>query len=147
LRSGAVINMFVCRHPIHFVFQEPSMKTLTPAGLALAFPLLALSLPALAQHHGSHGQQAPAATVTPSTKAFEAANERMHKDMAIKFSGNADIDFFKGMIPHHQGAIDMAKVVLEHGKNPETKKMAQEIIAAQEKEIAFMREWLKKQGQ
>ncbi|MGL4281240.1 MAG: CopM family metallochaperone [Albidovulum sp.] len=102
--------------------------------------------PALAQHHGSHGAT-PAATASPSPKAFEAANDRMHRDMAIKFSGDADIDFIKGMIPHHQGAIDMAKVVLQHGKDAETKKLATEIIAAQEKEIAMMQEWLKKRGQ
>lgn len=103
---------------------------------------------ALAQHsgHGSHGA-APRANEPASTKAFRAANDKMHKDMDIKFSGDADIDFFKGMIPHHQGAIDMAKVVLQHGKDPEAKKLAQEIIAAQEKEIAFMRDWLKKRGQ
>jgi uncharacterized protein (DUF305 family) len=103
---------------------------------------------ALAQHsgHGSHGA-APQRNAPASTQAFRAANDKMHKDMDIKFSGDADIDFFKGMIPHHQGAIDMAKVVLQHGKDPETKKLAEEIIAAQEKEIAFMRDWLKKRGQ
>lgn len=103
---------------------------------------------ALAQQHGAHGAHGaqPAGKETPSTKAFRAANDKMHKDMAIQFSGDADVDFIKGMIPHHQGAIDMAKVVLAHGKDPETRKLAEEIIAAQEKEIAFMREWLKKKG-
>ncbi len=96
--------------------------------------------------HGHHQHGAPAASEPASTRAYRAANDRMHKDMDIKFSGDADVDFFKGMIPHHQGAIDMAKVVLEHGKDPETRKLAQEIIAAQEKEIAEMREWLKKRG-
>lgn len=79
-----------------------------------------------------------------STKAFIEANARMHKDMAIAFSGNADIDFVRGMIPHHQGAIDMAKIVLEHGKDTEIRTLAEGIIKAQESEIAEMQAWLKK---
>ena len=50
------------------------------------------------------------------------------------------------MIPHHQGAVEMAKVALKHAKDPETKRMAQKIIDDQEKEIAEMQEWLKKNG-
>lgn len=78
-----------------------------------------------------------------STKAFKAANARMHQGMAIEFSGNADVDFTRGMIAHHQGAIDMAKVELEHGKDPTQRKLAEAIIKAQQKEIADMQAWLK----
>jgi len=70
----------------------------------------------------------------------------MHKEMGIAFSGDADVDFARGMIPHHQGAVDMAKVVLAHGKDPELRKLAEGVITEQEKEIAFLRDWLKKQG-
>ena len=72
--------------------------------------------------------------------------EKMHKDMMIEPTGDADVDFVQGMIPHHQGAVDMAKIVLKEGKDPEIKKFAQDIIDAQEKEIIFMKDWLKKHG-
>ena len=68
----------------------------------------------------------------------------MHKDMAIAYSGNADVDFVRGMIPHHQGAIDMARIVIVNGKDPDIRKLAEEVIKAQESEIAWMRDWLKK---
>lgn len=120
--------------------------------LVIFWGLFFLTPAAYAQHagHTMPGHAVPTAKNSDvdnaSTKAFKAANEAMHKGMDIKFTGDSDIDFFKGMIPHHQGAIDMAKVVLAHGKDAETRKLAEAIIAAQEKEIAFMREWLKKKG-
>ncbi|SIQ03618.1 protein of unknown function [Rhizobium sp. RU33A] len=90
--------------------------------------------------HGAMGD-------SPSSKAFAEANAKMHKDMAVPLTGNADVDFVQGMIPHHQGAIDMAKIVLEYGKDPEIRKLAEEVIAAQEGEIAMMKAWLAKNGQ
>jgi uncharacterized protein (DUF305 family) len=91
---------------------------------------------------GHQGHRGSSAAASPSTRAFEEANAKMHRDMAISFIGNADIDFVRGMIPHHQGAIDMARVVLQFGTNEQTKKWANEIIVAQEREIAEMKEWL-----
>lgn len=106
-----------------------------------ALALASLPLPALAQHAG-HGAPTPTDS-SASIKAFEAASANMHKDMAIAYTGDADVDFVRGMIPHHQGAIDMARVVIKHGKDPAIRKLAQGIIVAQEKEIAQMRGWLK----
>lgn len=83
----------------------------------------------------------------PASMAFRGVNANMHRDMAIAYTGNADVDFARGMIAHHQGAIDAAKVVLAFGEDPEIRKLAEDIIKAQEGEIAFLREWLQKHGQ
>ena len=82
------------------------------------------------RHSIDHGKAKTAKS--PSTAGYQAANAKMHKDMAIRYSGDADVDFARGMIPHHQGAIDMAKVVLAHGKDPEIRKLAEEVIKAQD---------------
>lgn len=110
---------------------------------------LAAPLPAMAQEatgHEGHDMGAMKGDMGPASMAFMEANDRMHQGMAIEFTGNADVDFIKGMIPHHQGAVEMAKIVLEHGKDPEVRKLAEGIIAAQEAEIKWMTEWLAKNG-
>ncbi len=113
---------------------------------------VALASPALAQDHNTHktmqhdAAAMPAGDQSAPSKAFSAANAKMHKDMAIEFTGNADKDFVLGMIAHHQGAIDMAKVELDYGKDAEIRKLAEDIIAAQEGEIKQMKAWLGKSG-
>lgn len=80
----------------------------------------------------------------PSTKEYKEASGKMHSRMIIPYTGDSDVDFVKGMIPHHQGAVEMAQVLLKYGKDPEIKALAQSIIDAQNKEIAQMEAWLKK---
>jgi len=83
-----------------------------------------------------------AADVSPSIAAFMAANEKMHRDMAITFTGDADRDFAASMIPHHEGAIEMARVQLAHGRDPGMRSLAEAVIRAQESEIAALRAFL-----
>jgi uncharacterized protein (DUF305 family) len=96
------------------------------------------------QRPGAHNHAQAPANATPATRAFLAANEKMHRDMAITYSGNADRDFVAGMIPHHQGAIDMARIVLQHGGDAEVRALAEGIIRDQEREIAQMQAILRR---
>ncbi len=94
---------------------------------------------------GSMGGMAmggPAGDQSVASLALNAVNEKMHREMAIAFTGNADVDFVRGMIAHHQGAIDMAKLVRAFGSDAQIRELAEAIIEAQEAEIAMMRAWL-----
>jgi uncharacterized protein (DUF305 family) len=82
-----------------------------------------------------------------STQAFKAADDKMMQGMsAPEYTGDTDRDFVAHMIPHHQGAIEMAQVELKYGKDPELKRLARDIIKAQHDEIAFMHRWQAKHG-
>jgi Domain of unknown function (DUF305) len=68
-----------------------------------------------------------------------AAMTKMMNDMAVQPTGDVDADFVAMMVPHHQGAIEMARAVLRYGRNAQIKRLAQEIIVTQQQEIAVMR--------
>ena len=89
----------------------------------------------------------PKGDTSPSSLAFCGVIAKMQQEMALTYTGNADVDFAKAMIAHHQGAIDMAKTVLAFGKDPEIKKMAESVVEAQEAELGLFKEWLKLKGQ
>lgn len=91
----------------------------------------------------ARGGQA-AAVNEDAVAAYKEAMAAMHKNMAITYSGDADVDFVRGMIPHHQGAIDMAWVLVKYGRDAELREIAQDVIRSQQQEIAFMNNWLKK---
>ena len=105
-------------------------------------------------HGASSGAQAPMpgmastpANASPATKAYMDAMDKMHGPMTEGAqASDADVAFVKGMIAHHQGAIDMAKVRLQYGKDPQTKKWADDVIREQAREIDEMQAWLKKNG-
>jgi uncharacterized protein (DUF305 family) len=107
------------------------------------------ALPAACQseHAGHMGTTTDTSGMTDMHKAYAAALDKMHAPMAAGvMAADPDVAFVCGMIPHHQGAIDMAKVVLEHGRDEQTRKWAHDVIREQQREITEMQEWLRKRA-
>ena len=131
-----------------FIVVAATVALFATAGAAQTPPVDHSKMDHSKMDHSKMGTAAaPAAGATAdaaSTTAFKSANDKMHAGMNIPFTGNADKDFVNGMVPHHQGAIEMAKIVLQYGKDPALKKLARNIVKTQDKEIAFMKAWLAK---
>jgi hypothetical protein len=82
----------------------------------------------------------------PQWSGLVGSMMKMHYDMsAIEQTGNADADFVRVMLPHHQAAVDMTRVQLLHGKDPQMRRLAQEIISDHQLEIELMQLWLTQQ--
>lgn len=116
------------------------------SGIALSALSFSANAQTAAPEPHSGMQHAPDATASASTQAFQQGGEKMMKEMDQPYTGDADKDFVAHMIPHHAGAVDMAQVQLKYGKDPELRKMARDIIKAQQTEIAFMKKWQAKHG-
>lgn len=119
-------------------------------GLSMALAATA----AIAQQPAPHSGMKPAMdmkTMQPmesdsaATKGYKASMMSMMTGMPA-YTGDADVDFMKQMKVHHQAAIDMAKVELDYAKDAQAKKLARDIVDAQEKEIATIDAWLKAKG-
>ena len=94
---------------------------------------------------GTHERGTQVST-DPDWSELITSMDKMHMAVgAIQPTGNSDVDFVRLMLPHHQAAIDMAKTQLLYGKDPQMRRLAQEIITDQQLEIQLMQRWLKQQ--
>jgi hypothetical protein len=110
------------------------------AAFAFILGVAPIAMAADASHAHASAASPPGPTAeTPFLDENTAAMNKMMEDMAIKPTGDVDRDFVAMMVPHHQGAIDMALAVLRYGHNEQLKRLAQEIIVTQQQEIAAMR--------
>ncbi len=90
---------------------------------------------------------APIAETGAMQQAYAQGMNAMHDEMMLGIADPvADMAFARGMLPHHKGAVDMAQVQLQYGKDPEMRQLAQQIIDAQQPEIEQMQNWIKSNG-
>jgi len=114
-----------------------AMRSITRC--ALAAVLLALAACVHSDHSAMHEHAAAPAGEAAFARAMDAGMMKMMDKMHAGYSGNPDVDFLAMMIPHHEGAVEMARLLLIHGRDPLTRRLSEEIIASQTSEIAAMK--------
>ena len=119
------------------IVQKIPLTALAGALILAASVFAAQLLTASAEAHHENGQHGSAETLFLTEN--DAAMDKMMRGMAITASGDVDHDFAAMMVPHHQGAVDMAQAELRYGHNEQLRRIAQEIIVDQLQEIAAMR--------
>jgi len=113
----------------------------------LAIILILFGVVAIPAQQAMHKHAPVQSPSDPAWTELQSSMDRMHAAMtSVAATGNSDADFVKLMIPHHQAAIDMAKTQLLYGKDPQMRRLAQEIITDQQSEIELMNLWLKQNG-
>ena len=106
--------------------------------------LIWISASAISAEPQGSNSHANSATANSDWSEFTGSMQKMHAAIAsLRPSGNNDVDFVKLMLPHHQAAVDMAKIQLLYGKDPQMRRLAQEIVTDQQSEIELMQLWLR----
>jgi len=126
--------------------RSPRLALVLAVAVAVAAALAAwavasegVSLPARALNRAPESGTSAGTAESSFVAENAAAMDKMMTAMTVRPTGDVDADFIAMMIPHHQGAIDMAQAVLRHGRNEQIRRLAQEIIVTQQEEIAAMR--------
>lgn len=128
---------------LHTIIRYPMLfRSLIVSTILTVSAASSVAYAEVAEHE--HHAHAMATKGSASDRAYGAVMQKMHKTMHVSLSGNPDVDFVRQMIPHHQAAVDMAKVQQKYGHDTYLKNFNDWVIAAQEKEIALMKNWLRR---
>lgn len=148
---GATLAQTDTHHPAEGSAAAAPAPTALPAQCAAMMPMMQQMMEMMAMTQGQAGMQGMPMAATGMSDASKAYMDAMKTMDGPMMQGaqlaDPDVAFVRAMIPHHQGAIDMAQAVLKYGKDDRVKEWANQIIKAQQAEIAVMQDWLKQHGQ